>query len=302
MTSTSSSQLQNVQVDSSIAYHQPLIVDRDLVFSGRSQTNVNMISSSLNGVSRKIPEFIAPFPFRICIEGNIAAGKSQLCENLKVEISKLFPDVEVIILPEIINQELLAKFDNDPETYALEFQETMCRSRVNRLIEAYQGVINGADLPDRKLIFLMDTGPLREIAFTRANEAFNRISKDVANEHLSRFEKTLNEKEDEIRKSLNESKKKFSIMPEVMILLDANPYDCNDNKIRRGRKSEEKLTLKYLNQLRRAHFLEYTAQETMISKIPHKFISSGFPEGDYKKFPSAFKILGQYLLKFSLVD
>lgn len=166
----------------------------------------------------------------ICVEGNIAVGKTTLLKTLEKEAEK--QEISVIIIEEEIDTVLLEKFNADPKKYSREFQDTMMRMRISNMVRA-------KDLSTLENVVFLDTGLMREIAFSRANLDSGHMTQREYDEHMRLFSKEL--------------KDKNCSMPDLIIVLDYPVDKCIENIKKRNRLNEIMLKRAYLEDIRECH-------------------------------------------------
>jgi deoxyadenosine/deoxycytidine kinase len=178
---------------------------------------------------------------RVCIEGNIGAGKTTLIGRLSKLILELpFVD-EFHVELEQIDMNMLALFNQDPIKHGLAFQNSMMRMRLAMMQRSLEH-IERARNANRSCIVLIDTGPLRELAFTRANELSGNIDSATAQAHVNGYVQILNAA--------------TNLMPEKIVLLNPPVAQCAKNIRNRNRDHEDNIAADYLNNIRRAHVSE----------------------------------------------
>lgn len=216
---------------------------RMLPTSSSSSSEATIMDAATTVVKKQI---------RICIEGNIGAGKTTLIERLSdlVVRSGMFSEVHVEF--EQVDNELLALFNQDPVKYGLEFQHSMMNMRL-AMLKRSRDHIEHARQANRSCVVLVDTGPLREFAFTRANELAGNITPTDAQAHIDAFTQTVN--------ALG------NIMPEKIILLNPLTTSCLLNIRERNRKYEQNITISYLDHVRNAHETQLTTIDRLWSHV-----------------------------------
>ena len=168
---------------------------------------------------------IIPDKYSICIEGNIAVGKSTIIEKFEKKLCEIGYNVHV--LKEEIDYDLLEKFNNDPKKYASEFQISMMKQRLKNADK-----VNKILIKEKKCLVLMDTGILREIVFSKVNFDQGNMTSKEYDEYKELFTKKYNEINNPV--------------PRLTIILDCSVNFTMKNIISRGRDGEEKLTKPYL--------------------------------------------------------
>lgn len=174
---------------------------------------------------------------RMCIEGNIAAGKTTLADQL----FKLYSQIEGLKIERIsekIDHELLEKFNDDPRIYAEEFQKSMMKNRLD-------GIKKARELAEHGYFVLMDTGIIREFAFADANEQVGNMSKEDYVEHILEF-----------RRELSKINMPY---PEYIVLLVSDGKTSMKNISQRNRSNETLLDEKYLDVLHNCHVNRFAA-------------------------------------------
>jgi deoxyadenosine/deoxycytidine kinase len=169
----------------------------------------------------------------VCIEGNIATGKTTFIQNLKKELEiKTNGRQDFKILEERIDYELLKLFNSDPKSYGYQFQRVMMHNRLETLELA-------GKMKKEGIMVIMDTGILRELAFSLANFQRSNMNQEEYNNHVSDFWT------------------KFKNMEEIdidhIVLLDSNPETCKNNIMIRNRLNEKNLEMGYLETLQKCH-------------------------------------------------
>lgn len=166
----------------------------------------------------------------VCIEGNIAVGKTTLLTSLATEAMNQC--ISVICIEENIDRTLLEKFNAEPSKYSLQFQEAMMKMRMYGMEYAKK-----ASRPDN--IVFLDTGLLREIVFSEANMETGYMTMEEYAEHKNSFNR--------------EFERIGKLFPDLIILLDCSVDKCIENIKKRKRINEVKLEREYLEKLRECH-------------------------------------------------
>lgn len=166
----------------------------------------------------------------ICIEGNIAVGKTTLIQTMAEEATR--QNIGVVVIAEYIDEALLERFNDQPRVYGFAFQEAMMKMRINNMKKS-----RSASRPEN--IVLMDTGLLRELAFSSANYAIGHMTWEEYSAHMAKF-----------RAQFEEVK---NMKPDLFLIIDCPVDRCMLNIKKRNRANEIKLERTYLEKLRECH-------------------------------------------------
>jgi len=183
----------------------------------------------------------------MCVEGNIATGKTTLISALLYDLNLC--QVNVKVLEEQIDQTLLEKFNSDPKKYGLELQDSMMRKRI-------QAMKTAQEYKKTDHFVIMDTGFIREKAFTLANYKQKNLTQSEFIEHEKVF--------------LDLHKEIGMPVPDCIIILDCSPQRCKVNINIRNRVNERELSITYLDELRKAHkqvLTEFSSSNPKVSII-----------------------------------
>jgi len=164
----------------------------------------------------------------VCVEGNIATGKTTFVHNMKNELAGFVASLKVEIVSEVIDESLLSKFNAEPKEFAYEVQDYMLQSRI-------EAIRNASLLSDSGALVLMDTGILREFVFSNANMTMGNLTKEEQWELWNKFTKL----HDELGK----------LLPDAIVLLDCTSLRCMENIKLRNRANETTLSLKYIEEI-----------------------------------------------------
>lgn len=164
----------------------------------------------------------------ICIEGSIAVGKTDFVKRCGGILTAL--GINHCTFSEEINMYLLQCFNENPSTHALLFQTTMMVSRLTAALRAKDKSREGNS------VVLLDTGIMREIAFTEANYAMENMTKEDRDDHLKNFTSMF--------------KKIGSPTPDLILLLDCPADRALENLGKRDRCNEKLLSIGYLESVR----------------------------------------------------
>jgi len=141
--------------------------------------------------------------------------------------------INITCLGESIDTEMLKKFNENPRKYSSMFQEVMKIGRLKNA-DAMEGLKSQGD----SVIFI-DTGIVREIAFSAANFSMEYMSEAYFKAHMQTFQQVLLDIGHPV--------------PDYIILLDASGDRCMENIKKRSRSNESLLEKKYLDSLTREH-------------------------------------------------
>lgn len=191
-----------------------------------------------------------PALLRVCFEGNIGVGKTTLIESVCEFLKQSSRFDRIIVERENVDAQLLECFNRSPSVYGLAFQQAMMEARFEMMLRSWQHLCD-ARLANQSCVVLIDTGPLRELAFTRANERVGNMSPGAADAHIELF--------------LERIRSHPNIMPEHLLLIDAPVHQCVKNIARRSRGNEHLLTSSYLTNIRNEHLSQTT---TLINNFP----------------------------------
>lgn len=173
----------------------------------------------------------------LCIEGNIGVGKTEFMKNLANYLEKNQVFQKVSQYQEEIPVDILKGFNKDPKKYSLLFQKAMM---VQRLLKNTLALEN----QEESSFSIVDTGMLRELAFSRANNRSGFMQNRQYKCHIADF--------------LNNFNKLNRPLPHFLVLLEANT-DILQNRIHaRRRDGEGNLDEGYLSEITEAHRYEYT--------------------------------------------
>ena len=168
----------------------------------------------------------------LVIEGNISVGKSIFMERLAqyLEENNVFQKVNQF--KEKIPIEILERFDKDKKKYSLFFQATMM---INRLTQTSLAL----EKKDENEFNIVDTGILRELAFSLSNKNMGFMTELEYNSHMNYFNVLF----ESLRKPI----------PHFLLLLEANPEKLLERIKRRSRSGENELEREYLIDLTNSH-------------------------------------------------
>jgi deoxyadenosine/deoxycytidine kinase len=165
----------------------------------------------------------------IIVEGNIAAGKSTLCQDLATILN-----YGLFIEPTDDNP-YLEKYYKEPKKYAFKMQIWFLRQRFTTYCQAIRFLIKGSDATGKKINgVILDRSIFSDSVFAEQNFVDGNFSREQYNEYLN-FRNTLLSK---------------VILPHVMLYLNASPETCYQriHKLRK-RAGEEVIPLAYLTGL-----------------------------------------------------
>jgi deoxyadenosine/deoxycytidine kinase len=166
----------------------------------------------------------------VCIEGGIGVGKTILCKSMVADLRKRGIPAEFI--EEQNDEYLIQKFTTEPGVVALTFQYTMMAKRITGLLKAHDAVKRGN-------VVILDTGILRDLAFSKANYQSNNMSADQYMAFLGSHKQLVDS---------------IDIKPDMIILLDSKDVSVCLNNIRtRNRLNESDLPVKYLECVMKCH-------------------------------------------------
>lgn len=168
----------------------------------------------------------------LCIEGNIATGKTTLIKTLVDQLCDMEHPIRFKLLEEKVDEKLLSEYVSNPRENGAKFQRHMMLARMNsmKLADEYK---------KKGFFVIMDTGLVREYAFSLAN--YNQKNM------------TLEEYKQHIQSTHLAHKEIGSPEPDYVFLLDSDPQRCKRNILRRNRVNESEYTIEYLRELREAH-------------------------------------------------
>jgi len=193
----------------------------------------------------------------VFIEGAIATGKSTLAKELQARLSTIPGVLLVDFFPEIIDSQLLERFNKNPKAYEVLFQNQMIINRAMKRVIAKektdafaQDYLNKDNVrtllttnaQEKKIINLFDTGYLSDKAFILANRNSQYITEDTY-KHLLKTERLSN----------CTIGSKLGLLPTHIILLEASEDVCLRNIKQRSRPSEHQITKEYLSDLKGAY-------------------------------------------------
>lgn len=228
-----------------------------------------------------------PQQWRICIEGNIGAGKSKLIGTLEQFLQTFDGTLEVIVEYEKIDQPLLNLFNQNPAAYGLQFQQSMMEMRLEMMRRSYK-YIESARARECACVVLIDTGPLREIAFTNANARAGNINAAAAQQHI-----------DQYLDRLTNTNADIALIPEHIVLLNPSTNHCVRNITNRGRANEHLLSREYLEHIRQAHIDNV---ETLTSRAPQVQVHRVENHDAYTSICQVFELIDPNNLFFPKVD
>lgn len=159
----------------------------------------------------------------ICMEGPIAAGKTEFIKSCREFLQELGLKCE--IFSEDVDEYLLERFNRDPAAYAALFQQRMMTSRLISADKARECKDKGES------VILLDTGILREIAFASAN-----MNENAYKSHMEAFSSAF--------EGIG------SPMPDLILLFDCTAERTMINMMQRNRRNEALLTVDYMNIIR----------------------------------------------------
>lgn len=174
----------------------------------------------------------------ICIEGSIAVGKSDFVKRCGALLTAL--GINNCTFAEEIDMDLLNRFNNNPAKFATLFQKRMMTSRLTAALNARDKSTEGDS------VVLLDTGIMREIAFTEANFERGNMTREDRDAHMEEFVSMF--------KTID------SPTPDVILLLDCPEDRALDNLNKRQRSNENLLSLNYLEAIRR-HYIAAAEHE-----------------------------------------
>lgn len=174
----------------------------------------------------------------ICIEGNIGSGKTTLARALKEMFERISSgeNHNIFLIEErMMDLDRLSKYNANPKEEAFSFQQYMNTQRLEMIRDAKKYMLSHP----ANVIVIMDTGPLREYAFTLSNmSSDSSFNSTVANQHLSTFAAII---------------KNENLLPDLTILLDPSEKQCLRSIEKRARGNENLLKADYLHLIRSFH-------------------------------------------------
>lgn len=207
-----------------------------LVATHNSQIHLNssLLPSNISDLNRIL------LGKTICIEGGIAAGKSEFVKRCSGLLTAF--GIKNSTICEEIDMFLLDKFNQEPARYATLFQQRMMTSRLISAVKAREKSL------EKDSVVLLDTGIMRELAFSSANLERKNMSAEAYEAHMRSFSSAF--------RDVGEP------MPDVILLLDCPAARAKDNVAKRNRGNENLLTVDYLESIRE-HYLA-AAEHPMI--------------------------------------
>lgn len=161
----------------------------------------------------------------VCIDGNIAVGKTTFARNLAFTFSSIL-ELNVTILEEQTDEFVRKQFNENPAEWAYLFQLVMMSNRLK--------MSKQADMArEENRVVIIDTGLTREIAFSKANMRMGNIKPEDFNSHMKTFERAHTEL--------------GSPMPDFIIHLEASSNRCISNINKRQIANDHLLKEDYLS-------------------------------------------------------
>ncbi|KAL7643727.1 UNVERIFIED_CONTAM: hypothetical protein RMT77_005733 [Armadillidium vulgare] len=166
----------------------------------------------------------------VCLEGNIASGKSSILNTFK-------RDPAASIYPEPVDEwrnyngtNLLEKMYNDPEKYMFPFQTCNIITMDNR----HNDMRKNQTKKVRRTLMIMERCPLA------SEHVF--ISNSVKNGFLDETQRVL-------LKTLNERINGNNLVPDMVIYVKTNPHVAFERIKNRKREEESKITIEFIKDL-----------------------------------------------------
>lgn len=154
--------------------------------------------------------------FIVCIDGNIAAGKTAVLQEIE---KKGYP----VFYEPFQENPWLPLYYQDPKKYALNTQLWFLSERFRQY--------KNADFSTRKIVFVERSQYTDRFIFVKLIKQqgnMNDLEVDTYKHHFEIYKNPL---------------------PELTIILDTPPVECKDRMTKRGRGMEEGVPLDYLEQL-----------------------------------------------------
>jgi len=180
-------------------------------------------------MENNLPPILPAKPFHLCIEGNIASGKSQLCRTLSE--SPLIESLQFKILQEPIDEwrsfglrkfNLLDSLYKEPDKYSWYFQVVAAITKLQQIKDT-SGLI------------------CTERSFQAQQKVFSPLLLEYG--HINNFEYEI------IQKLLENLGSLPQFSPDLIVYLRAKPETCLERIKARGRSEEENIALPYLKHL-----------------------------------------------------
>lgn len=188
----------------------------------------------------------------LAIEGVIGVGKSHFMVELAkyLETNNVFQ--KVFCYEEEFPPDILKRFNNNPNKYSFIFQTIMMTQRLKQ---------NSLALERRNEndFNIVDTGLLREFAFSLANRKMGFMTEDQYDLHIKYF--------------ITSFKAIGSPVPDIMLLLESTTENLLQRIRQRHRDGESEIQNYYLTELTNAHKQEFD-NEILSNQNIKKFIIS----------------------------
>ncbi len=165
----------------------------------------------------------------ICVEGNIAVGKTTLLTGIEAILKR--NDVTAWAPEEEVDARLMGWFYEDPKKFQPLFQQRMMLGRIE-ILEETRRRKEKADCA-----ILLDTGLLREYAFSEANKNMGYFEQKSYDRHIDNVE------------CLVEDLGLGDDLVDRVVFLDSDEDRCMSNSLIRKRKGET-LDIGYLRELK----------------------------------------------------
>jgi len=180
----------------------------------------------------------------LCIEGNIATGKTTLVNRIKEKMPNILPLLQVEIVAESIDESILSEFNAEPKTFAYKIQDYMLQRRVEAIARA-------KFLAKQGKCVIMDTGGLREYVFSNANKNMGNLTEEQRLFLWNKFTKLHDETNNAV--------------PNIIVLLVCTSLVCMDNIKHRNRTNETALSIDYIEEIRRLYEFAVTIPEESLN-------------------------------------
>jgi deoxyadenosine/deoxycytidine kinase len=168
----------------------------------------------------------------LCLEGAIGAGKTEFMRSLAKYLESNGVFQKVNCYEEDIPYPILERFNVDPNMFAMLFQTTMMTKRLAQGVLALENRNEG-------MFSIVDTGILRELAFSLANKNSGFMEEEEYNAHMDVFYRLF--------RSLHKP------FPDFMILLEADTSVLLGRIKKRGRMGEDGISPDYLEEIINCH-------------------------------------------------